>query len=47
MILGLCDRWHKTPPEVLALPSSVWRLLRIQALGKRDEGEEGGEPEWQ
>jgi hypothetical protein len=33
MILGLCDRWHKTPPEIEALPGDVWRLLEIERLG--------------
>ena len=37
LILGLCDRWHKTPPEIYALDASVLRLLKIESLGIRRE----------
>ena len=46
MVIGLCDRWHKTPPEILALPASVLRMLDVYKLGHReeeDEDPEGGE----
>jgi hypothetical protein len=32
-VIGLCDRWHKLPSEVLAEPAEMWRLLRIVELG--------------
>jgi hypothetical protein len=38
MILGLCDRFGCLPSQVLAEEASVLRLLRLEALGRR-EGE--------
>ena len=29
MLIGLCDRWHKTPDEILAMDADVLRLLAI------------------
>ena len=40
IILGLCDRWHKLPSQVLAEPAEVLRLLRVEELGIRREGGE-------
>jgi hypothetical protein len=40
-VIGLCDRWHKLPSEVLAEPAQALRLLDIYGRGHRDE--EGGE----
>jgi hypothetical protein len=40
-VLGLCDRWHKLPSEVLAEDASVLRLLQIEALARLPE--EGGD----
>ena len=44
-MIGLCDRWHKTPPEILALDASVFRMLDVYRLGHRDDDDEdeGGE----
>jgi len=44
-VIGLCDRWHKTPPEILALPASVLRMLDVYRRGHREEEPdmEGGE----
>jgi hypothetical protein len=44
-VIGLCDRWHKLPSEVLAEDASVLRLLDVYQRGhrKEEEGEEGGE----
>jgi hypothetical protein len=39
MVLGLCDRWHKLPSEVLAEPAEMLRLLTIARLGRREEPE--------
>ena len=38
MIIGLCDRWHKTPDEVLAMDASALRYLAIAALGEASNG---------
>ena len=40
-MIGLADRWHKLPGEVLAEDARVLRLLDIYRLGHREE--EGGE----
>lgn len=40
-MIGLCDRWHKLPSEVLAEDASLLRLLDVYELGHRKE--EGGE----
>lgn len=37
-MLALCDRFHKLPSEVLAEDAAILRLLKIEALGKREEG---------
>jgi hypothetical protein len=42
-VIGLCDRWHKTPPEILAMPAWVLKMLDVYRLGHRDEEPEGGE----
>lgn len=33
MVLGLCDRFHKLPSEVLGEGVGLLRLLNISALG--------------
>lgn len=38
MIIGLCDRWHKTPPEIMALDTSTLRLLAMVAEGSPTDG---------
>jgi hypothetical protein len=44
LILGLCDRWHKTPSEIEAEPAETFRLLEIERLGVNSEdGERGGD----
>ena len=40
-MIGLADRWHCLPSEVLAEDARVLRLLDIYRLGHREE--EGGE----
>lgn len=40
-MIGLCDRWHKLPSEVLAEDASLLRLLDVYELGHRKEGGEG------
>lgn len=42
-MIGLCDRWHKLPSEVLAEDARLMRMLDIYRLGHRDERPEGGE----
>jgi hypothetical protein len=41
-VLALCDRWHKTPSQILAEPAEMVRLLRLEHLGT-PEG--GGDPD--
>ncbi|WP_377271930.1 hypothetical protein [Peterkaempfera sp. SMS 1(5)a] len=36
-MLGLCDRWHKLPSEVLAEPAEMLRLLTIAQYERRDD----------
>lgn len=40
-MIGLCDRWHQLPSQVLAEDAAVLRLLDVYRLGHREE--EGGE----
>lgn len=43
-MIGLCDRWGKTPEEILAMDARGIRLLNIYRQGHRDdEDAEGGE----
>lgn len=42
-MIGLADRWHMSPVDVLALPAWVLRMLDVYRLGHRDETPEGGE----
>jgi hypothetical protein len=35
-VIGLCDRWHKLPSEVMAEPAGMLRLLKIVELGRRE-----------
>lgn len=37
LIIALCDRWHKTPDEILAMDAAGLRLLEIVNLGRRGE----------
>ena len=39
-MIGLCDRWHKTPEEILAMDAGALRLLDIYNRGHRQEGGE-------
>lgn len=39
MILGICDRFHVLPSQVYAEGADMLRLLKIESLGKRREGE--------
>ncbi|WP_177330085.1 hypothetical protein [Streptomyces sp. F-1] len=45
MILGLCDRWHKLPSEILAEPAETLRLLTIESLGVNPDDQRGGDPD--
>lgn len=40
-MIGLCDRWHKTPPEILAMPAWALRMVDVYELGHRREDEDG------
>jgi len=40
-VIGLCDRWHKTPDEIEAIDARALRMLDVYRLGHREE--EGGE----
>ena len=40
-MIGLADRWHCLPSQVLAEDASILRLLDVYRLGHREE--EGGE----
>jgi len=38
LVLGLCDRWHKLPSEVLAEDAyDLLHLLMIERLAKRED----------
>lgn len=39
-MIGLCDRWHKLPSEVLAEPAEMLRLFKIVELGTPEGGAE-------
>ena len=43
MILGLCDRFHITPPQAEALPASVLKLLYLEQLAYPERYETNGE----
>jgi len=38
LVLGLCDRFHCLPSEVLAEDSGIIRLLMIEKLGEKERG---------
>lgn len=46
-MIGLCDRWHKLPSQVLAEDARLLRMLRVYQLGHREDEDEdedeGGE----
>lgn len=42
-VLGLCDRFHCTPEVAMSMDAAVFRMLKIQALARREE-DTGGEP---
>lgn len=42
-MIGLCDRWHCLPSQVLAEDASLLRLLEVYRQGHREEEEERGE----
>lgn len=41
-MIGLCDRWHQLPSQVLAEGADILRLLDVYEQGHRDEGGEDG-----
>lgn len=41
-MIGLCDRWHCLPSQVLAEDAGLLRLLDVYELGHREEDDEGG-----
>jgi hypothetical protein len=43
LILGLCDRFHKLPSEVLAEDAYLLQLLKIEELGTPEEVEFDGQ----
>ena len=44
MILGLCDRFHITPPQAERLPASTLRLLAIERLAYPERYEDPETP---
>lgn len=42
-MIGLADRWHCPPSQVMAEPARVLRMLQVYQLGHREEDDE--EPE--
>lgn len=36
MIIGLCDRWHKLPEEIMSMDASAVGLLEIVRRGRRE-----------
>jgi hypothetical protein len=45
IVIGLCDRWHCLPSQVLAEPAWVLRMLDVYQLGHRKENAEDEEEE--
>jgi hypothetical protein len=48
LIIGLCDRWHKTPAEIRELDADDLRLLNIYGFAaehKNKKEEANDEPE--
>ena len=41
-MIGLADRWHVLPSQVLAEDASILRLLDVYRLGHREEEEGEG-----
>ncbi len=39
-MVGLCERFHKLPSEVLAEDVEMLRMVRIADMGRREESEE-------
>ena len=40
LVLGLCDRFHQLPSEVLAESTDMLRLLTIEKLAERERDAE-------
>lgn len=40
MILGLCERFGCLPSQLLAEDASLLRMVRVEALGKVEKGED-------
>jgi hypothetical protein len=38
-VLGICQRFHCLPSALADEDASLLRLLKIEALGRREEGE--------
>lgn len=39
-MISLCDRWHKTPAEILAMDAGALRMINIyDRAHSQDEGE--------
>ena len=43
-ILRLCDRWKKTPSEILDEPAESWWFIEVERLGVNFDDERGGDP---
>lgn len=41
-VLTMCDRWHKTPDEILAMDVTAIRMIRIAELGGHFESKKAG-----
>jgi hypothetical protein len=43
LIIGLCDRWHKTPDEIREMSADALRLLELVRRGRGEEVEDDAE----
>lgn len=41
MILGLAERFGQSPDQVMSWDASVLRMLRIEAMGRKEEDTPG------
>jgi hypothetical protein len=41
MVLGLCDRFHALPSQVMTEEAGILRRMRIEELAKPEGGEDG------
>jgi hypothetical protein len=46
LVLGLCDRFHCLPSQLMAEDARLLRWVRVQELGSPPDQSQGGEPGW-